>query len=171
LDLHDRVYIGAHSRIYAEAAALEASDAEWGEALGNVDFKMVLKGMKAGEEDVRLLVCVDLSCGTVVGYVLCELRSRGLKKKNKQLWYELVNIVVDEGYRGRGAGRHLFEAARADVKKSAPAHANDLRLFVAEKNEGPLGWYRRIGFKESGWQSETVGRAKVQFLRMIRREL
>lgn len=170
LQLHDKDYVSAHQHMYAEAAELDASDDQWGEALGNVDFAEVVKGMKAGDEDVRLLVCVDRNKGSkVVGYALCELRSKGPKKK-KQLYCELVNIVVAKSHHGCGAGRYLFDAFVADVKQAAPGHADDLRLFVAEKNQRPLAWYRRLGFRDSGWQVENVGGAEVRFLRMIRKE-
>lgn len=169
LQLHDNEYVSAHQRMYDEAAELDASDDQWGEALGNVDFSEVLKGMKAGDEDVRLLVCIDRNKGSkVVGYALCELRSKGPKKK-KQLYCELVNIVVAKSHHGCGAGRYLFDAFVADVKQAAPGHAGDLRLFVAEKNQMPLTWYRRLGFRDSGWQVESVGGAEVRFLRMIRK--
>lgn len=170
LQLYNRDYVGAHQRMYAEAEELDASEDQWSEALGNVDFAEVLKGMKAGDEDVRLLVCVDRSKGSkVVGYALCELRSKGPKKK-KQLYCELVNIVVAKSHHGCGAGRYLFEAFVEDAKQAAPGHAQDLRLFVAEKNQQPLSWYRRLGFRDSGWQVERVGGAEVRFLRMIRKE-
>jgi len=170
LQLHDNEYVSAHQRMYAEAAELDASDDQWGAALGNVDFAEVLKGMKAGDEDVRLLVCVDRNKGSkVVGYALCELRSKGPKKK-KQLYCELVNIVVAKSHHGCGAGRYLFDAFVADVKQAAPGYAQDFRLFVAEKNQKPLTWYRRLGFRDSGWQVESVGGAEVRFLRMIRKE-
>eukprot|EP00931_Biecheleriopsis_adriatica_P115165 TRINITY_DN90992_c0_g1_i1.p1 TRINITY_DN90992_c0_g1~~TRINITY_DN90992_c0_g1_i1.p1 ORF type:complete len:234 (-),score=66.90 TRINITY_DN90992_c0_g1_i1:154-855(-) len=167
--LHDRDYIGAHRCIYAEDALRQASDTQWEDALGNVDFADVLRGMKAGEKDVRLLVCMDRKKDVLVGYLLGELRSKGSKKK-KQSYCELVNIVVREAYRnGCGAGRRLFEAFCADVKDAAPEHAGDLRLYVAEQNIAPLGWYRRLGFRDSGWQSESVAGTEVRFLRMIRK--
>jgi ribosomal protein S18 acetylase RimI-like enzyme len=168
LSLHDRDYVGAHRDIYAEAVSLAASDKEWGDALGNMDFAEVLSGIKKGDQDVRLLVCEDTSTAALVGYILCELRSKGSKKK-KQLYCEVVNVVVSESHRGCGAGRLLFEALCTDVSNAAPNHAKDLRLYVAEQNLGPTAWYRRLGFCDSGWQSETVGTDEVKFLRMIRR--
>lgn len=125
---------------------------------------------------VRLLKCVERSSigsggekqPKLVGYVLYELREKG-PRRSRQRYCELVNIVVRGEYRGCGAGRYLFEALRRDLEKTAVAEAGDLRLFVAERNIGPLAWYRRLGFVVAGSQTEHIGGVQVNFVRMVLR--
>lgn len=127
---------------------------------------------------VRLLKCVEhASPGsdtdakpTLVGYILYEVRTKKERQRARQHYCELINIVVREDYRGCGAGRFLFEALRADLKKTAPAEAGDLRLYVAERNTGPLTWYQRLGFVRAGFQTEEIGGVPVTFVRMVLRQ-
>eukprot|EP00931_Biecheleriopsis_adriatica_P068250 TRINITY_DN42231_c0_g1_i1.p1 TRINITY_DN42231_c0_g1~~TRINITY_DN42231_c0_g1_i1.p1 ORF type:complete len:266 (+),score=59.07 TRINITY_DN42231_c0_g1_i1:93-800(+) len=180
--LYQQDYVDCHRGLHSDIPAGDAAVAEWEAALGAVDFDDVLAAPpqplrqkiqpKAGrkqipENSVRLLKCTarNSKSGTPVGYVLYEIREKG-PRTARQRYCELVNIVVQESSRGCGAGRALFDALREDLVQTAPEHAGDLRLFVAERNLGPLEWYRRIGFRESGWQTETIGGSTVRFVRM-----
>eukprot|EP00928_Gymnodinium_smaydae_P047118 TRINITY_DN3142_c0_g2_i1.p1 TRINITY_DN3142_c0_g2~~TRINITY_DN3142_c0_g2_i1.p1 ORF type:complete len:223 (+),score=63.08 TRINITY_DN3142_c0_g2_i1:36-671(+) len=180
--LHEEGYVQAHRETH-EGALAEASAEEWEKALGAIDFRAVLqenakkplannKKEELAPGDVWLLKCFggpgskSDAKQSLVGYALCELREKGSAKK-KQRYCELVNIVVSPDFRGAGAGRALFDGLLADLKRLAPAFASDLRLYVAEKNTGPMAWYHRLGFKNAGWQSETVAGTEVKFLRMM----
>jgi len=174
--LYERDYVTCHRNCHPGAAGA-ASEADWRSALGDADFEAVIDEVASnnGAGSVRLLKCVEVegsgpqSHGKLVGYVLYELREKGSPRR-RQRYCELVNIVVSEDHRGCGAGRRLFEALRSDLAGTASAaQAGDLRLYVAERNLGPLAWYRRMGFQDAGWQTERLNGAEVRFLRMTRR--
>lgn len=170
--LYRQDYVWAHRETHFDTQAAEATLEEWEVALGSLDFRAVLvdaaKATKRGVvSDVRLLKCVDAgNARAVVGYALYELREKGSAKR-KQRYCELVNIVVSAAYRGFGVGRLLFDEIQADLACEAPSYAGDIRLYVAQRNELPLNWYRRLGFKDGGWQSENVAGTEVKFLRMV----
>lgn len=174
-DLYERGYVTCHRNMHRGSAACASLD-DWRNALGRMDFEEVLCEVFAnkGTGDVRILKCAEEDAagtpgrGRLVGYVLYELREKGPKTR-RQRFCELVNIVVSAEHRGCGAGKKLFEALCADLASSAAVQATDIRLFVAERNAGPLAWYRRLGFENAGWQSEQLGSAEVKFLRMVRR--
>eukprot|EP00440_Ansanella_granifera_P052636 gb/GFBE01057070.1/.p1 GENE.gb/GFBE01057070.1/~~gb/GFBE01057070.1/.p1 ORF type:complete len:236 (+),score=62.03 gb/GFBE01057070.1/:1-708(+) len=178
-------YVICHRGLHSGIPAGSAEISEWEAALGAVDFEEVLaspsqpsqpaqgkkkKGKQAAvaEKSIRLLKITEKQAGAAgspVGYVLYELREKG-PRTARQKYCELVNIVVQESSRGCGAGRILFDALRDDLAQTAPDHAADLRLYVAEHNLEPLNWYRRIGFQDAGWQNETIGGDMVRFIRM-----
>lgn len=182
--LFQQDYVQSHRELHSGSISGSADGAEWEAALGAVDFEDVLaassqpqrqrKERKAGrnqsgaaDKSVRLLKCIERSStnGCPVGYVLYELREKG-PRTCRQKYCELVNIVVQESSRGNGAGRVLLDALQEDLAQSAPDHAADLRLYVAEQNCVPLNWYRRIGFRDAGWQTESIGGDTVRFIRM-----
>jgi len=165
--MYSKDYVQVHRQMHEKPAA-DASTQEWEEALGKTDFLSVLQQTKSSPTgEVRLLKCVAEGSDDPIGYVLYELREKGPKGKNRQRFCELVNIVVKSDYRGCGAGGLMFKALRADLALTAPSHATDLRLFVAERNASPTAWYTRLGFTEAGWQSECLGGSEVRFLRMM----
>lgn len=173
--LYENDYVQCHRGLF-DGSAASASMPEWKDALGDVDFRDVIRDTLAdkGTGSVRLLKCTVSSGSKLldverpVGYVLYELRSKG-PKKNRQRFCELVNIVVDDRYRGNGAGSVLLEALLDDLDKTAKAESGDVRLFVAEQNIAPANWYKRMGFAPSGFQNEKVGGDDVKFVRMIRK--
>jgi ribosomal protein S18 acetylase RimI-like enzyme len=162
-EMYERDYLQAHRSMHKKQAS-GATLQEWEVALGPINFHEVLSGALEG---VKLLKCTAQGSTTPIGYILYEMREKGPRGKKRQRFCELVNIVVDSKHRGCGAGRLLFDALRMELASSNPAHAGDLRLFVAERNEGPLAWYRRLGFTDAGWQSESLGGSEIQFLRMM----
>jgi len=183
-ELYMQNYVMSHSRQYSGLIS-SARTEDWESALGQIDFQGVLEEQlrtrkatkRQGQGSVRLLVCTQQFTGAdgaqashhkLVGYVLYELRSKG-HSRSKQRSCELVNIVVLSSCPGNSSGRRLFGALCDDLQKTAPAEAQDLRLYVAERNLTPLEWYHRLGFKESGGQSEIVSGTSVRFLRMILR--
>jgi ribosomal protein S18 acetylase RimI-like enzyme len=162
--LYHQDYLHVHRRMHGEQAK-DASIEEWEEALGPIDFSEVLS---KPTDEVKVLTCVDDDYGqSPIGYIVYEFRTKGARGKRRQHYCELVNIVVQSKYQGHGAGRLLFEALCKDVPATAPEHADDLRLFVAERNVGPKAWYTRLGFKHAGWQTERLGGVDVRFLRMM----
>lgn len=170
-ELYEQDYLEGHRQLH-EGPAGRACGEAWRSALGPIDFDAVLGEAAANRNtgDVRLLKCVEVSSGCVVGYVLYELREKGSKTR-RQRFCELVNIVVRKDRQSCGAGRRLFEAVCADLSASATTREQsaDMRLFVAERNEKPLLWYRRLGFTPAGWQSEKLNSTEVKFMRMARR--
>lgn len=178
--LYQQDYLQAHMRMHGDVA--RASTEEWETALGPIDFASLLDSRGCSSEgDVRLLTCVEDDNGNLitqgcragdtcrpVGYVLYELREKGSPGKRRQRFCELVNIVVNARHRGCGAGRLLFDALCDDLAATAPGRAGDLRLFVAERNVGPREWYKRLGFKDAGWQIEHLAGKEVRFVRMMR---
>lgn len=169
-ELYRQDYVECHRRQQGGKAGV-ASVATWEEALGAVDFEAVIGDVASRKTagSVRLLKCVEKDRpGSLLGYVLYELREKGSARK-KQRYCELVNIVVRHEHQGCGAGRALFDALRSDLVQTAPVQADDLRLYVAKSNSGPLAWYRRLGFVDAGWQSERINGVQVDFLRMARR--
>jgi len=177
-ELYMQDYVDCHRRVHPGAAGAARAEA-WETVLGAVDFEALLEEVEGTRKSggshgsVRLLKCVATATSgaeahCIVGYVLYELREKGPSRR-RQRYCELVNIVVRANWRGCGAGRRLFEALCEDLACTAPAQAGDLRLYVAERNVGPLAWYRRLGFQNAGWQSELVGDTTVRFLRMARR--
>lgn len=189
-EIYAEDYVACHRTVHRRSPAGAAAAEEWEAALGPVDFKSVLEDVIAnkGGGEVRLLKCVEVfshatstspdgggACNATsnrpVGYVLYELRQKFQKgpKKRPQRFCELVNIVVRQELRGAGAGRCLFEAFCKNLQETASQQAEDIRLFVAESNVEPIQWYRRLGFRDAGFQSEQVGGQEVKFVRMIRK--
>lgn len=187
-----RDYLHRHQMLFSGGASEQAGDEAWETSLGKVDFESLLLGKsrqprppqklvrgakqkgaggRSGNSNddrnqVNVLACVERGeSGALVGYVLYELREKGPASRRQQ-YCELVNIVVREQSRGLGAGRLLFEALEADLAQHAAGHASDLRLYVAERNEAPLAWYKRLGFKEAGHQWETIGEEPIHFYRL-----
>jgi ribosomal protein S18 acetylase RimI-like enzyme len=176
----------------------QATFEEWEKALGPVDFNAVIadvaaaagvqaKKVKSGknaktgggrggkgrqEPVVGIFKCTEKQAPSgkqspVVGYILFELREKGSSTKRQQ-YCEIVNIVVSSHHRGLGAGRLLYEHLLRHLQECHPTHAKDMRLYVAERNDAPRAWYSRLGFRESGWQSEQVQGTEVKFVRMIK---
>lgn len=166
--LYDFDYVEAHRHCHG-GAATTASREVWADALGRIEFDGVLADIAQNgtSSPFRLVTCVEDKSNVVVGYVLGELREKG-PKKHRQFYTELVNIVVRSDFRSCGAAKLLFSAFREELARSAPKHSGDVRLYVAEQNKPPTDWYRRLGFKDSGWQAEIMGGEKVLFRRMIR---
>jgi len=170
--LYNDDYVQAHRQMHPSAHA--ASIADWEAALGPVDFDAVIRDQDAAGGDVRLLKCVKDDSSAPpdeqppMGYILYELRTKGTPGKRPQRYCEVVNVIVGKNQQGSGLGRLLYEEMLVDLEKTAKAHAGDVRLFVAKANARPLQWYRRLGFKDAGWQKECLGEIEVQFLRMMR---
>lgn len=175
--LYNEDYVQAHIKMHPSASK-GVSVGDWEEALGHVDFEAVIRAQSKAPEDVRLLKCVQID-GSVpleqrppLGYILYELRTKGSPGKKPQRYCEVVNVVVGHKQQGNGLGRLLFEEMVADIEKSTKSHCGDLRLFVAKENARPLEWYRRLDFKDAGWQKECLGgKSDVLFVRMTRKSL
>lgn len=61
--------------------------------------------------------------------------------------WEIENIVVSEGERGRGIGTALLAAVIAAARE---AGAQQILLEVRESNRAARGLYQRHGFRETG---------------------
>lgn len=58
---------------------------------------------------------------------------------------ELLTIVVDPKWRGKGVGRALLQAAFADLMFTP---AKQMFLEVEDANAGAIALYRRLGFED-----------------------
>jgi putative acetyltransferase len=65
-----------------------------------------------------------------------------------------LGMWILPGWRGRGGGRMLFEAALASV----PADAHKVELEVFPDNEVAIGLYRSLGFEEEGLRRDHYRR-------------
>lgn len=62
-------------------------------------------------------------------------------------------LAVSPGYRGRGVGTQLMQAAEDYAKRHG---VRRLELEVFGKNEGAIGLFKRLGYKEEGRRREAV---------------
>jgi len=76
--------------------------------------------------------------GRVVGHILVNLASYGVAD---------IGMAIVDGYRGRGIGTALLEAAIAWARG---AGAHKMYLEVWPHNEAGLALYRKAGFEEEG---------------------
>jgi ribosomal protein S18 acetylase RimI-like enzyme len=77
--------------------------------------------------------------GAVVAYILV----RALTSDEGYELGGIDNLVVDEGWRGRGVGRHLMEMAEKHFRAEGRAA---LQLTVRADNQVALNLYRSLGF-------------------------
>jgi ribosomal protein S18 acetylase RimI-like enzyme len=96
--------------------------------------------------DRRRDTFVAVADAGVVGYADLRAHSRDL--------VELTRIYVAPAWKGRGAGRLLFDAALA-AARARGASRIEARVDVA--NEAALSWYLARGFRETGREEFTVG--------------
>jgi ribosomal-protein-alanine N-acetyltransferase len=97
------------------------------------------RSMFAGELAKPNGVCIGAFQGAdMLGYMIVA--------KYVDAWH-VMNIAVDQGYRGRGVARalleHLFESTREDAERG-------YTLEVRVSNDVAIHLYRSLGFVETG---------------------
>jgi len=97
----------------------------------------VYRAMIAREDERRNLLVAEKD-GVVVG--LSVTASTGIE-------WELENIVVAKGLRGRGIGRQLLQAI---VVSARAAGAQELHAEIRESNPAINNFYKPLGFQEIG---------------------
>lgn len=90
----------------------------------------------------------------VLGYVFCAVQ----KYENHPVFKDYTSLYIDDfcvaaPRRGQGAGRLLFEAARALAKE---AGAYNIELNVWEFNESALRFYQRCGMQTQRRRMELI---------------
>jgi len=60
---------------------------------------------------------------------------------------EVLNLAVREGFRRQGEGRALLEGL---LRRFAESGVSRVFLEVRESNRGAMGFYERMGFRQSG---------------------
>ncbi|WP_254601833.1 GNAT family N-acetyltransferase [Sphingomonas bacterium] len=74
----------------------------------------------------------------------------------------LEDLVVDEGARGSGAGRALFEALGREARRRGCARID---WAVLDWNESAMAFYRAIGGRpQSGWQPWRIDGPALEVL-------
>jgi [ribosomal protein S18]-alanine N-acetyltransferase len=97
------------------------------------------RSMFAGELAKPSSVCLGAFQGAdMLGYLIVA--------RYVDAWH-IMNVAVDEGFRGRGIARgmleRLFETTSADVERG-------YTLEVRVSNDTAIALYRRLGFVETG---------------------
>ena len=87
---------------------------------------------------LALVICPDHDPDLALGFVLARLLVEEL---------EILQIAVEEAWRGRGLGRMLMAAL---AKKGREAGKGSWILEVRENNLPALGLYQAFGFEEMG---------------------
>lgn len=72
---------------------------------------------------------------------------RGLSYNHDAPYARIVALVVDDGYRGRGAGAMLVAAAEEWARA---AGAGSIHLTTALHRDGAHAFYPRVGFEATG---------------------
>ncbi|WP_257231230.1 GNAT family N-acetyltransferase [Streptomyces sp. UH6] len=140
LSLQDPVAHLAFAETYENAAG--KPDSFWQERT---------EGAAEGGTAVRQFVAELPGAGGWVGTVAVLLETPGeadfLGVPIERRQAQVVGVFVKPEYRGTGLIGELFEAAAAWAWESG---AEQVRLYVHERNERALGAYRRLGFRPSG---------------------
>lgn len=100
-----------------------------------------------------VIFCAE-SGGEVVGYLICKIiieRKNPVLRNIKTLY--LDDLCVDEGFRKKGAGRALMEAAESYARKNG---FYNLTLNVWEFNEGAKEFYGKMGYTTQRRELEKV---------------
>jgi ribosomal protein S18 acetylase RimI-like enzyme len=81
-------------------------------------------------------------------------------------------LLIDRAHQGRGVGTAAFQAFERDLLPRWP-WARRLRLSVVRTNDQVLGFWRRLGFTETGelrpWRYDKLGSESILMDKVIRR--
>ncbi len=103
-------------------------------------FRRFLSRIAASRADVIVLVAD--SGGEIVGFLIGMVRERTPVFVRSRHGY-ITDIYVDPGFRRRGVGRKLVEAAEEWFISQGLDH---VRLQVSAANESGLAFWRSVGF-------------------------
>jgi len=104
--------------------------------------------------DDKTVIFVAENATRVLGYCFCmikETHGDTILKDMKTLYID--DLCIDEGERGQGVGRALFEYARAYAKELG---CYNLTLNVWECNTGAKAFYERLGLVPQKTILETI---------------
>lgn len=107
------------------------------------DFGKVRQGLKGLMDDDRACVLVARHNKTVIGMCTAQLVI-STAEGGYSAWIE--DVVVDEGYRGRGVGRRLLDSISTWAQQRG---ATRLQLLADMENTSALGFYRNNGWQET----------------------
>lgn len=83
---------------------------------------------------------------TPVGFVMLARVPR--EERARLGTHFLWRFMIDERYQGRGYGRKALESVMQHLKKES--NANALHISCREGKGSPKGFYKKMGFKETG---------------------
>ena len=107
------------------------------------------------EREQVCALAIDDEAGRLIGYgVSVRAGDEG----------EILNVAVDEGQRGRGAGRALLDALLEDLRRNAVLK---VYLEVRRSNQAAIGLYRALGFRPLGVRPGYYGRPREDALTMV----
>jgi ribosomal protein S18 acetylase RimI-like enzyme len=102
----------------------------------------------------KCLVLVAAHEGEVVGFVDASIGLRTRPDEADQPWCGINNLVVKPGWRRRGIGSMLMQAAEAWARDKGLAQ---VRLEVFEFNGGARALYERLGYGTiSRWMGKSL---------------
>ncbi len=123
--------------------SITMSNVEAGKDPGAEEYARVLDQIDRAPEH-QLLVVDDGTCvvGTLVLLIVPNLSHRASP------WVLLENLMVDEGFRGKGLGRMLIDHA---ISKARDARCYKIVLMSDTRREDAHRFYRHMGFEASAY--------------------
>ena len=99
-------------------------------------------------------VLVAVEGGAVIGYAFCVLKKQPFSTNMVPFTSMFIDdLCVDEKARGRGAGKALFEAVKAEAKKRG---CYDITLNVWEGNDSARAFYDKQKMRVKETQMEFI---------------
>lgn len=89
------------------------------------------------------LVLVAEIDGKIIGYLCGGLHEHGYREK--AIYAELENMIVDKNIRGKGIGTKLVQEFFIWCKKKKVKYID---VTASAKNENGIAFYRKLGFKD-----------------------
>jgi len=68
--------------------------------------------------------------------------------------FEIERIYIRNGFQGKGLGKYLIDKA---IEIAISHNKKNIWLGVWEKNENAIGFYKKIGFVQTGEHSFNMG--------------
>ncbi len=106
------------------------------------------------EDDLRPVFVYEDDDGVVQGYAFCVLEQHpgnNILTDIKTLYID--DLCVDEGRRGEGIGRQLYEYVKQYAKNQG---CYNLTLNMWEGNDDAIRFYRNLGLKPYKYGMETL---------------
>ena len=106
------------------------------------------------EDDLRPVFVYEDDDGVVQGYAFCVLEQNpgnNILTDIKTLYID--DLCVDEGRRGEGIGRQLYEYVKQYAKDQG---CYNLTLNMWEGNDDAIRFYRNLGLKPYKYGMETL---------------